>query len=209
MKTIRKNATKGILLACNKLRLFFLAILLLLLFSTIVNGQKRWSAALRTGVNFPTQKLADANLKTGFGLGGNISYRLMQHLHVTGGWDWNRFSADQSFAGAKMDFEETGYNIGFQFNHPIEKSKLNYIIGAGAVYNHIEIENNSGDIIANSGHGWGWQAEAGLSFPITKRVHLIPGVRYRSLSRDFKTGESATAVNLRYMSAGVALSWSF
>ena len=177
----------------------------LLLSSMVVQGQDRWSIEFRPGVNFPTQKLGDADLKTGFGFEGTLAYRFMPHLSVYGGWSWNRFASDQSFAGANTDFEETGYTYGLQFIHPISTSKINLLLRAGGLANHIEVENNSGEIIADSGHGFGWQAEAGVAIPLGEKWRVQPGLRYRSLSRDIKLNGTTTAVDLNYLSVGVGI----
>ena len=174
-----------------------------------VKSQDRWSLEFRPGVDFATKNIADADLGTGFGFEGAIAYRFMPHLAAYAGWSWNHFAVDKSFAGPDAGFEETGYTFGFQFIHPIGETSLSYLIRLGGTYNHIEIENNDGDIIIDSGHGLGWQAEAGLSIPLSERFSLLPTVRYRSLNRDIKIENFSTAVDLNYLSAGVGLSWSF
>jgi len=177
--------------------------------SLSASAQNKWSFTFRPGVNFVTKDLGDVKLKTGFGFEGTIAYKLMPHLAAYTGWGWNRFTSSQSFAGANMDFEETGYTLGLQFIHPVASSKINVVIGAGGIYNHIEAENAKGDIISDSGHGWGWQMEAGVAVPLGKRLNFIPTLRYRSLSRDIKVEGSSTAVDLNYVSVGAGLSWTF
>jgi hypothetical protein len=174
-----------------------------------VKSQDRWSLEFRPGVDFATKNIADADLGTGFGFEGAIAYRFMPHLAAYAGWSWNHFAEDKSFAGPDAGFEETGYTFGFQFIHPIGESGLSYLVRAGGTYNHIEIENNSGDIIIDSGHGLGWQAETGLVIPLSEKFSLLPSLRYRSLNRDIEIENVSTSVNLNYLSAGVGLSWSF
>ncbi len=186
--------------------IFFVA----LLFATnFAIAQNKFSITFRPGLNFPIKDLGNANLKTGFGFEGTVGYKVLPHLNAYVGWGWNHFKADESFAGPDMDYEETGYSLGLHFIHPIENSKLSYMIGAGAIYNHIEIENSNGDLIADSGHGWGWRGEAGLDVPIANRLHLIPAIRYQSLTRDFTIGDGSTNADLNYVSFGVGVSWSF
>jgi hypothetical protein len=183
---------------------------ILILTSQSANAQKRWSFELKSGANFATKKLGNATLKTGFGFEGTFAYKFMPHLAVYTGWSWNKFAASQSFAGANVDFDETGYYFGLQFIHPIsEKSKINFLIKCGGTYNHIETENSAGKIINDTGHGLGWQAGGGITIPMGKRWLLIPEVRYRSLSRDVKIGDGATAVDLNYISTGIGISYSF
>jgi outer membrane protein W len=172
-------------------------------------AQRNWSFEFRPAVNFATQKLGDADLKTGFGFEGTFSYKFMPHLGAYAGWSWNKFAADKSFIGNNVDFEETGYTFGLQFTHPIAKSNINYLLRGGAIYNHIETENSDGKIVNDTGHGWGWQAGAGVAIPLNKRFMLTPEVRYRSLSRDINFNAKITPVDLNYISFGIGLSFSF
>jgi opacity protein-like surface antigen len=192
----------------KKLLLTIAALMLLTLFNQSF-AQDKWSLEFRPGVDYATQDIADADLGMGFGAELNIAYRFMPHLAAYAGWSYNNFAVDQSFAGPDASFEETGYIFGFQFIHPIGESGLSYLVRAGGTYNHIEIENNGGDIIIDSGHGLGWQAEAGLVIDLSDKFSLLPSVRYRSLSRDIDIENVSTSVKLNYFSVGVGLSWSF
>jgi hypothetical protein len=170
-------------------------------------AQDKWNATIRTGVNFPTKKLGGVDLKTGFGFDGTIGYRVMPHVFVNAGWGWNRFASNNE---GNNDYEETGYILGLQFVHPISTSRLSFVGGINALYNHIEVENNNGDIIADTGHGWGWQADAGIGIHLSNKTKLIPSFRYRALSRDLKIGTApAIPVDLNYFSGGLGLSFTF
>lgn len=192
----------------KKLLLTIAALTLIVLFNQTY-AQNKWSLEFRPGVDYATTDISNADLGIGFGLEGTIAYRFMPHLAAYAGWSYNDFAVDQSFAGTDASFEETGYTFGFQFIHPIGESTLSYLVRVGGTYNHIEIENNDGDIIIDSGHGLGWQAEAGLVIPLSERFSLLPSVRYRSLNRDIKIENVSTSVDLNYLSVGVGLSWSF
>jgi opacity protein-like surface antigen len=136
----------------------------------------------------------------------------MEHLGAYAGWGWNQFkSEDSSFAGSgDTDFEETGYTFGLQFIHPIGNSdNLSYLFRAGGIYNHIEVENDAGDITADSGHGLGWEIGAGVQVDLGSNWNLRPQVGYRSLSRDIDIGNTSTDVDLNYISLGVGISKSF
>ncbi len=196
-----------------KQKLMVLTIFVALFASQVTLAQDRWSFEFRPSVNVPTKDLGDADLKTGFGFEGVFAYRFMPHLSVYAGWGWNRFGSDDSFAGSNMDFEETGYTYGLQFIHPIGQTDMSILARAGALSNHIEVENEDGDIIADSGHGYdagfGWQVETGLSIPLSDSWNLMPSLRYRSLPRDLTIDQITTSVDLNYLSVGVGLTKTF
>ena len=80
--------------------------------------------------------------------------------------------------------------------------------GAGGTCNQIEIEDDD-EIMADSGHGAGWEAGAGLGFVLGSGWRVIPGARYRALSRSIEVGNVVTDVNLTYVALEMALSKRF
>jgi hypothetical protein len=181
---------------------FILLLFVTLQFSpTLSQTTRKWSFTARVSANSPVKDLGSTAIKTGAGLEGSFAYRFMPHLSAYTGWSWTRFTAKS----VKLDFEETGYQFGLQFIHSIANSSTRYILGAGGTNNHIETENDNGDILHNTGHGLGWQFEASILVPLSNRVSLMPGLKYRSLSRDMSNGENANRVYLSYLSGGLAL----
>ena len=183
--------------------------MVLMLTVQMTNAQNRISWEFRTGVDFATQELGNADLNTGFGFDGMLAYRFMPHTSVFGGWGWHRFTSDDSFAGSNMDFEETGYTFGLEFLHPLGNTQFDFYLRGGGIYNHIEVENSNGDITADSGHGLGWQIEGGLAFDLGNRWILKPGVRYRSLSRDIEIGNITAKTNLTTFNTSIGISRTF
>lgn len=175
----------------------------------LANAQNRFNWEIRAGVDFATQELGNADLNTGFGFDGILTYQFMPHTGVFGGWGWHHFSSDDSFAGSDVDFEETGYTFGLEYLHPLGNSTLDFYIRGGGIYNHIEVESSDGDITADSDHGLGWQVEGGLAFDLGNRWVLKPGVRYRSLSRDIEFGNTNTDVDLTVFNTSIGISRSF
>ena len=182
----------------------------LALATSSVAAQERFTVELRGGLDTPTQEVGAQELETGFGFDATLRYRFMPHFSAYAGWDWIRFSPDASFAGAGMDIEETGYVFGLRFEHPFTgDSGLSGWVRAGGTYDHLEIESSDGDIIADSGHGLGWEAAAGFAIPITPRLSVTPGVRYRALDREVEVGATTTDVELRYFAFELGLALGF
>jgi hypothetical protein len=146
----------------------------------------------------------------GGGFEATFSYQFIEGFTMYGGWGWNSFQSEagqESFAHV----EETGYRFGIQRIQPLSTtSKLNFLISAGAVWNHLEAENDDGDIIDDSGHGIGWEADLGISIPLSEKWQIVPGVRYHSLSRELitVTNGAPQPVDLSYMAIVVAVSWT-
>ena len=185
----------------------FAAIAVLTL-TTVAGAQSRWTLEASGGAAFATQKLGDADLGTGVGLGINGRYRVMPHLAVYAGWDWHHFPTDRPLPGGDVDFEDTGYAFGLRFEHPM-MARAAYWLRLGGTANHIEVENRRGRLISDTGHGLGWEAGGGLTVPVSTRLMLTPGLRYRALSRDLELGDVATPVDLRYVTVGLGLAYRF
>ena len=168
-------------------------------------NDKRFGIELNGGPSFATKKLGDADLKTGMGFEGIFHYRFMPHLGIYTGWGWNGFSSKKSFAGTNTDFDETGYVLGLQFCHPIEKSSISYYLRMGALYNHIELENEEGDNLGDTGHGFGLQLAGGIDLPLGSNWSLTPGVKFNYLSGDIEISGTTSQIDLNYWSLRVGI----
>jgi opacity protein-like surface antigen len=180
-------------------------LVLLTMSSFAQKTEKRFGFELNSGASLATKKIDDASLKPGFGFEGTFHYRFMPHIGVYAGWGWNRFGAEASYAGNDVCFEETGYVFGLNFNHPIGTSKLAYYLRAGALYNHIETENSDGDIIHDTGHGFGYQLAGGIDINLGKNWSLTPGLKFNSLSRDTDYEETNKTLDYQYISARIGI----
>jgi opacity protein-like surface antigen len=184
------------------------ALIAMILVSVNVFAQeqdKRFGFELSGGPSFSTTDPGNINLKTGAGFEGIFHYRFLQHTGVYAGWGWNRFATDNSNNGGSLDFEETGYVFGLQFKHPVGTSNVSYFLRAGGLYNHIEVENEEGDIIEDSGHGLGWQLAGGVDISLGKNWSLTPGVKYNALSREIEYSGNKSDMDFNYLSVRVGI----
>ncbi len=172
-------------------------------------SQEKWYGEFRPGLNFP---LSDEEIKTGFGFSLSAGYNFMPHLGAYAGWGWNQFKSQKNLFNEQnvYDVEETGYTFGLQFIHPFSNSSnISYLLRIGGLYNHIEVEDFNGNISADSGHGLGWEAGAGIELTIGMGWFLRPQTGYRSLTRNIEIGEVSRDFDLDNLTLGVGLAKKF
>ena len=171
-------------------------------------AQARWSAELSGDAALPTQTLDGAELKTGGGFGLNVRYRFQPHLAAYAGWEWHLQQSEQLVAGETLDLNDTGYAFGLRFEHPM-LARTSYWVRAGGLFNHIEVENASGDLIDDTGHELGWEVGGGLTLPIGSRFALTPGIRYRTFSGDVNVDGTSKPSTLSYVTMGLGVAFTF
>ncbi|UCA55218.1 MULTISPECIES: outer membrane beta-barrel protein [Aequorivita] len=187
----------------------FLVSMTILLFAFNLKAQEKWSVEFRPGLNFPTSDVGNTDAKVGFGFELTGAYKILPYLVAYVGWGLNEFKGEDNLLKEDVTLKETGYTFGFQMIHPIGTSSFSYLARAGAIYNHIEIENNSSTFNADTGHGFGWQVAAGVDYEFAANLALRPMLRYRSLSRDVTIENISSELKLNYISFGIGLVWEF
>lgn len=193
-----------------KAKAFFLMALMVVLQLTghAQQVEKRFGFELNTGISAAVNKIGDTKTNVGFGFEGLLHYRFAQHTGLYAGWGWNRFGADDSFAGNDICIEETGYIIGLQYQQTLRQS-MDYYVRAGLLYNHLEIENSDGDIIHDTGHGPGFQLAAGLVIPLSTKWSLMPGVKFNALNRDLTVEGVERSLSQNYLQIRVGFARKF
>jgi opacity protein-like surface antigen len=184
--------------------------LVVLLLSTIMYSQNKWSVELRPNIDFPTKNIRHTELKTGFGFEVAISYNFMAHLAAYVGWGYNTFKTTSNLVDFDNDVDQTGYTFGFQLIHPIkEGSDFSYLIRAGGIYNHLEFEDRDGNVFEDTGHGLGFEVGAGLDYTFSETWHIRPQIGYRTLSRDVDFGAGPIGVDFKYIAVGIGIAKTF
>lgn len=183
------------------------ALLLLVLSASQASAQSRWAAEFRAGGGITTSDLGESELDPGLGFDVTVRYRLQPHLWVYGGWDWYHFMTSDT--PADIDVEDTGYAFGLRFEHPVGTSPLSLWVRGGGIYDHVELEDEDGDLIADSGHDLGFEVGGGLAFGIADDWALTPGVRWRTVDHELDTGEGVADVELSYLALEIGVVWHF
>ena len=178
-------------------------------------AQSPFSGEIGAGVAIPVQDFGNAEPGTGFGFGANARYRFMPRLSAYAGWEWHHFSAD--LPPDELDLEETGYTLGLRYDQAFDPARAagdpgpGWWVRAGGTFAHFEVEDadedgeDADDDAGETDHGLGWEAGAGISWPITSRVAVTPGLRIRMLRREIDTGLGPQDATLSYFTAGIGV----
>lgn len=186
-----------------KTKFNLIAMTVIFAFATLAMAES-WTVELRPAYQIPTADFDDAELDNGLGFDGRVAYRIMPHLDLFTGWSWSNFASDD------FDFEETGYDLGVRFIHPISGMNFSYLLEAAATFKHVEVEFDD-EIVADSDHSLGYQLGAGIVFPITSNLTVIPSLRYNALNTEVEFDASGAKAkgDLNYLSIGANLAWKF
>jgi hypothetical protein len=179
----------------NKYYLKFQILLCIVICSDIqtVQAQNRWNVEIRPSVGYPFKVTSNLHKNVGFGIEGKTGFDFTPALGTYFGWGWNMFAADNR---SDFSFEETGFTFGMQYKYT-GQAQPGYFVAAGAVYNHIEIENREHQSDDDMRHRLGWQLESGVLFRLSPKLLVKPGLRYRNLH----------AAGLQYFSIGTGFSF--
>lgn len=171
--------------------------------STSSMGRETIGAEIRLGVGIPTEDLGNFSVDTGSVIEATLIHSIISTVGVYAGWGWRQFGSDN------LDVEQTGYVVGFQYSPPLPGSETILRFRVGATYERIELEDNDGVSIENSGHGMGIEVGAAIPIALNAEWSVTPGVRYRTLTRDIEIDGSESEVHLSYVAIDVGLSWLF
>lgn len=188
-----------------KTKLFFAAVMATIFSLNGIAQQdnKRFAFEISAGPSLGTCE--PVNARFGLGFDGILHYRIKNNVGIYGGWGWNQFNVKTSFAGDDMDFEETGYVFGLQYKRPFELHNSSWFLRAGGLYNHIEIENESGEMMQDTGHGFGFQFTLGVEVPLGLSWSISPAVKFNSLSRDVLVEGDLSGMDFDYLSLRVGI----
>lgn len=180
---------------------------------SVAPAQSPLSVEIGAGVAIPVQDLGNAELGTGFGFGASVRYRFQPSLSAYAGWDWHRFSAD--LAPDELDVTATDFSFGLRYDRPLGAARPageaapGWWIGGGGILGQYDVEDEAGDSAGDTDYGLGWEAGAGISWPVTDRIAVTPGLRLRMLRREVDMGLGPQDATLTYLAIGVGAAIGF
>lgn len=190
------------------IKIFSLFVLIILITQTLT-AQKNFAFDLRGGVNVATEDFGDADLNTGCGLDVQFMYLPVSHFGVFAGWTYNNTDTDRTFVGNNVEYEENGFMGGIEFNYPVFTPEIGLFIRGGALYNKLEVNDADGDLLRETDHEWGWQTAAGVDVKLGDMLHILPTVKFNSLTTEMLDESGMNDANLRYLSYGLGVRMMF
>lgn len=175
----------------KRIRMMFVVVGLAVLAPAAVQAQTPFSVEAQAGVVVPMGDFADDFATTGFGFAVNAAYRVMPMLDVYAGYSWQRFGADDGeFEDVDVDIDDSGFAFGGRLLFP--GTGLDPWVRAGLILHQLKLSGSEGGFSASftSDRSLGFEAAAGLAFPVAPRVSLTPAITFRTYSPDFE-GESS------------------
>jgi hypothetical protein len=191
------------------MRSLILSVLSLILTTGFTLAQGAFGMEVRGAGSIPTSKLDNASLKLGAGFELLLHYEIIQNGTVYAGWGWNRMRSDELVSEQDIDVEETGYRFGLEYAVPVGSGPTKLYVTGGGLFNHLEFENEAGDIVEDTGHGLGWNVGFGLDYALLEFIHLRPSIKHFSLRRDMEMGSRQAEVKHEYISVGLGASFIF
>lgn len=171
-----------------------------------LEAQDRFGIEVRGSGALATQESTRETHEYGVGLDATVQYRIRPSLATYGGWNHTQFGARDAIAGPGMKIEETGFVLGLRLDRPLtEGSSATAWLRGGATYTNLELEQSDGDITDRSGHGLGWEFGAGVALPVVGSWSVTPGIRYRSMTRDFATEGVTAPVQLQQVAFEIGI----
>lgn len=190
-----------------KIRGIFILIFIFII--TSLQAQGKWSLEFRPNLDYATTKIGDEKIKTGFGFDANVTFNFITNMGVYAGWGWNSYRAENIPETGNIDLNQTGYTFGLQYINAINNSAIGYFLKFGGLFAHIEVEDETGDTIADTDHEWGWEITGGLYLFNVSTFSLRPQLGYRSFSGNFNSGSLGEQVDINDFFFGIGIAKSF
>lgn len=158
---------------------------------------------VRAGAALPQGDFGDV-LKTGYMLGGNLSYNFLPSVGVYAGYSYSSFKPDSDGGGEdEGSIVDSGFDAGVRVGVPTPMLPIDPYVRAGLIYHKLEFDGDGGNISLDS--ELGFEGGVGLGFNVAPKIQLTPEVSYSRFSidgDDLGTTEDLNVDNLR-LSVGV------
>ena len=147
-------------------------------------GTLPFGVEVRGGAAFPTGDFKSRlGAETGVSYGVAATLQAIPMLGIYAGVERTEFGGDDTLLG-DADLTDQGFVVGGKLSLPLGMTGLGPWVRAGAVYNQLSRNSESGVGDFEYGRKLGFEVGGGLTIPLGMVVSVTPGVRYRTYSSD-------------------------
>ncbi|HEX9936355.1 MAG TPA: outer membrane beta-barrel protein [Longimicrobium sp.] len=165
---------------------------------------------VRGGAAIPTGDF-DEGVSTGWGLGATVRYAVAPSVDLYAGFDHFEFGTDEELDDEEIEFgiADNGLRAGARFSFSTLGSVQPWLEG-GLLVNRstVSIGDGTTTIDVDSEWGLGFEAGAGIAVPLSPRVSLTPGVRYRMHEAKFEVEdveEGPESIDVTYFAIDIGV----
>ncbi len=167
---------------------------------------------VRGGAAIPLGELRDpargwsGDTGAGPGFGVSFSYNLAWYLAPYAGFSQHRFACPAESCGADTRLVATGFDVGIYF--VADTGPVVPRIRAGLISYRVEgsVPGADGPVPVTSSRARGVEAGVGLAVRVAQRVTLAPGLRWNSMTPDFR---GPGPLGMKYVTADLGLVLAF
>lgn len=182
-------------------------LLTLLLFLSLLfpvnqaRAQSRFAVTLQGGYGTGAYEATHTGISTGsFALRANVSYAVLPVLDAYVAYSRNSFTCGPNAGGfcrdEQVNFTSSGFNLGLRLNRGPEASIWVPWLRAGIVYQTLKWD---AGINSYSESGLGFEIGAGLAYPLTEQIKIVPSVNYTRYSIKGANGVKNSVVTVSYL----------
>jgi len=145
-----------------------------------------FSVEARAGAVFPERDSRE--LDVGWIVDATLRYALTPGLDAYAGYSFGSSSLDLGDETVDVSVRDHGFRSGLRADLRVGTPKVTPWAEFGVLLNRTEVKASaSGESdTERSKWGLGFEAGAGLSFPVAPRISLTPGIRYRTHKIEFE-----------------------
>lgn len=174
----------------KKLQTLFIVATLLFLVNE-AHAQNKFAVTLQGGYGTGAYKATYSGLGPGkFAFRINASYTVLPVLDTYISYVRTGFGCNQSsggFCNKAPDFTSSGFNVGVRLNHPPGANKWIPWLRAGITYQTLKTKVNKVNF-SDSNSGIGFEVGAGIAYPVTRNIKIVPSINYSRYSITDKNG---------------------
>jgi opacity protein-like surface antigen len=154
----------------------------------------------RGGYSFPMSDFGDTT-ESDFGFGAGIVFSLTSSFGLYGGWARDAFGCEDTVVcDEDSQIHVQGFEAGVKFLVPTEARILPWL-KAGLIAHEMKFDTGTG-LEAESDREYGFQAAAGVDFPLGEVVSVSPGLRFNMIEMG---DDDAFETEVRYLSFDLGL----